>query len=295
MEVTTLKKVGDWQFPEVKNLLGRRELGKSTFIGKWGLPQQLRDEFKEYELNSGSLYIHAFGQKYPARIVDTLENLNLDFSASYLQDVLSDLLEEEKDFLFANYKKRERKRLPEGEKVYIDLYKELYYLKGIERPRHKYVIKIYRQQPESNESTKEFISSFNENEIESIFNHDMSNEKFEEWLKKVNGDGKVILKDGIKKIRVFQKKIIRELKLIYNRRCQICGCTTVKDYGVDTTEAHHIEHFSKTFNNSPKNIIILCPNHHRLMHRLDFRYERDKQQFVFNKTILKIQMDEHLK
>ncbi|WP_413299675.1 HNH endonuclease [Bacillus sp. 1P10SD] len=289
-----MKKVGDWTFPEIDNLLGRREITKSTFIGVWGLPKQLHNEFRQYELGGG-LYIDFLGKSYPARITDTLANLNLDFSASYLQDEIAELLKEEKEILFSNYIKRERKRLPKSEKVYIDLFKEPYKIEGVERPGYNYVLKIHRQQPESDKYTKDLIKGIDEEEIEKILNSNMSNEEFDKWLEDINSTAELRLKEGIKKIRLYQKKVIKDLKFIYKGCCQICGYSTLKEYRIDISEAHHIQHFSKTCDNSPQNIIILCPNHHRLLHRVDFNYHREEQQFTFGKTVLKIQFDKHLK
>lgn len=291
----THKMVGLWGFPEVENLLGRREVTKSTFEGRWGLPQQLRNEFKKYELGGG-LYIQAFGRNYEAKIFDTLENLNLDFSASSLTGELAYLLKEEKEFLYSDYKKRERKRLPEGKKVFIDLYKQPHYIGDESKPRwYDYVIQIYRQQPEKDESIKASLGGINEEELETIFNLNMSDEEIDTWLRRFDGNAEMRLKEGLQKIRVFQKKVISDLKQIYNGCCQICGYSTVKEYMADTSEAHHIEHFSKSCNNSPNNIIILCPNHHRLIHRLDFKYKKHEQRFISDEVVLEIKIDSHLK
>lgn len=46
--------------------------------------------------------------------------------------------------------------------------------------------------------------------------------------------------------------------------CVICGFNQIVDI-------HHID--SNKFNNSPKNLIGLCPNHHRMIHNLNFRSE----------------------
>ena len=38
-------------------------------------------------------------------------------------------------------------------------------------------------------------------------------------------------------------------------------------YGVNIVESHHIEPFVESLNNNPENQVIICPNHHRIIHR----------------------------
>ncbi|WP_186445913.1 HNH endonuclease [Paenibacillus cremeus] len=54
--------------------------------------------------------------------------------------------------------------------------------------------------------------------------------------------------------------------------CQICGFSGKEEYGESVIEAHHIEEFSLTQNNKPDNILILCPNHHRLVHKANGKF-----------------------
>lgn len=62
---------------------------------------------------------------------------------------------------------------------------------------------------------------------------------------------------GIQKSRLYNRKIPDGLKRLYGYRCQICGATATVMYGVDVSEAHHIDPFTKSMNNNPKNIVIL--------------------------------------
>lgn len=68
-------------------------------------------------------------------------------------------------------------------------------------------------------------------------------------------------------VRQFNTYIPNQLKKIYQHRCQICGATAEVMYGVDVSEAHHIQYFTQSFNNNANNIIILCPDHHRIVHK----------------------------
>lgn len=94
------------------------------------------------------------------------------------------------------------------------------------------------------------------------------------------------------KNRVFDTKIQKSLKKLYEFRCQICGATAMEAYGVDVSEAHHIEMFSLTANNDARNIMIVCPDHHRIIHKAKpifnaelkcFDYSNGKsEQLMFN-------------
>lgn len=76
-------------------------------------------------------------------------------------------------------------------------------------------------------------------------------------------------------VRKLNTSIPTQLKKLYQHRCQICGATAKVMYGVDVTEAHHIHYFTQSFNNNASNIIILCPDHHRIVHKghAVFNYE----------------------
>mgnify|MGYP002707584737 FL=1 len=85
------------------------------------------------------------------------------------------------------------------------------------------------------------------------------------------------------------------LKRIYAYRCQICGVNIGSDYGTNIAEAHHINYFSKSIDNSSDNIVILCPNHHSLIHKLNPQFDYQKLQYVYpNGKVDKLILDLHL-
>ena len=101
--------------------------------------------------------------------------------------------------------------------------------------------------------------------------------------------------EKFKKNRVYIRNVIIKLKMIYNGNCQICGCNYFEIYGVDITEAHHIDYFGKSLNNNINNIIILCPNHHALIHKTNPVYDREKNIFNFSSGIeLGLSLNYHL-
>lgn len=104
------------------------------------------------------------------------------------------------------------------------------------------------------ENDKKIITEFSESDYESIINSS-------------DPTARIQKKAAVSNVRIYDRKIPDGLKKLYRYRCQICGETATVMYGVDVSEAHHIDYFTKSMNNNPKNIIILCPDHHRIVHK----------------------------
>jgi 5-methylcytosine-specific restriction enzyme A len=97
------------------------------------------------------------------------------------------------------------------------------------------------------------------------------------------------------KIRRLNKHISDNLKAAYNHNCQICNENFSVKYGCNIAEAHHIEHFSKSMNNDASNIIILCPNHHRVVHKAKPIFDRRKLSLVYESGFVeKVTLNLHL-
>lgn len=105
----------------------------------------------------------------------------------------------------------------------------------------------------------------------------------------------ITIKVSESKVRVYNRKLIIGLKKLYGGKCQLCNSLPLEHKGVNICEAHHIEYFSKSMNNDSDNIIILCPNHHSLVHKLNAKYDKDKKEFVYcDGTKDKIKLNLHL-
>ena len=81
--------------------------------------------------------------------------------------------------------------------------------------------------------------------------------------------------EGVRKIRKLNKKIGDNLKQLYRYRCQICGQSIGEEYGAHVCEAHHIDYFTKSLNNSATNQMIVCPKH--CTYRHTYRMPRRKR------------------
>lgn len=93
----------------------------------------------------------------------------------------------------------------------------------------------------------------------------MSDKEFKKYILSLDSSASIELINKYVKVRKYNKKIIVDMKKKAEGKCQICGCGC--EHGVSIVEAHHIDLFSISQDNTPDNILIVCPNHHRLIHK----------------------------
>ena len=86
----------------------------------------------------------------------------------------------------------------------------------------------------------------------------------------------------IVKIRKLNRKIGENLKLLYGYRCQICGQVIGEKYGSHIAEAHHIDYFVNSLNNDANNQMIVCPNHHSIIHDANPVFDRRRMVYRFD-------------
>ena len=133
------------------------------------------------------------------------------------------------------------------------------------------------------ESDVEVVRDISEDELERIINAKDSSSKIEYRLSTTQS------------VRVYDRSIISGLKALYKGHCQLCGCLPLPSFYCDISEAHHIEYFSKTQNNDASNIIIVCPNHHRIIHKLNPVFNDEKLEYISpDGMILKIKLNCHI-
>lgn len=109
-----------------------------------------------------------------------------------------------------------------------------------------------------------------------------SEEEIELAKNRQDTSSKIINNQRLIKSRVFDNRIQNALKALYNFRCQICGERALETYGVDISEAHHINYFSLTANNDANNIMIVCPDHHRIIHKANPSFNKECKTFEFD-------------
>ena len=99
----------------------------------------------------------------------------------------------------------------------------------------------------------------------------------------------------IVKIRKLNRKIGENLKLLYGYRCQICGQVIGEKYGSHIAEAHHIDYFVNSLNNDANNQMIVCPNHHSVIHDANPVFDRRRMVYRFDNGVEEtIRINKHL-
>ncbi len=105
----------------------------------------------------------------------------------------------------------------------------------------------------------------------------------------------ILEKERIVKIRKLNKKIGENLKLLYGYRCQICGKLIGEEYGSHIVEAHHIDYFVTSLNNDASNQLIVCPNHHSIIHDTNPLFNRRRLLYVYKNGLeQKLVLNQHL-
>lgn len=97
-----------------------------------------------------------------------------------------------------------------------------------------------------------------------------------------NYDATVLKKEPIKILIPEHEEFHRDpllsesLKSVYDHRCQICGMNFQFKYDEPFAETHHIRPLSENGLDMGENIIVTCPNHHRIIHKTNPTFDRSK-------------------
>lgn len=65
------------------------------------------------------------------------------------------------------------------------------------------------------------------------------------------------------------QNLVEELQQIYAGKCQICQWNPIKFYGKRLCQGHHIQWLSRGGTDEIRNMVLVCPNHHAAIHKLD--------------------------
>lgn len=86
------------------------------------------------------------------------------------------------------------------------------------------------------------------------------------------------------------------LKELYGFKCQVCGFDFKPRYGVPYSETHHVIWMSRGGVDHSNNIIVVCPNHHRIIHNANPEFDRAELAFVYPNGLREsLQLKSHLK
>ncbi|MCR5833039.1 MAG: hypothetical protein K6G55_00075 [Selenomonadaceae bacterium] len=96
-----------------------------------------------------------------------------------------------------------------------------------------------------------------------------------------DSEAAIVEKYRLTKIRKLNRSIGNYLKKLYDFRCQLCGENIGEIYGAKIAECHHINYFVQSLNNDASNLLIVCPNHHRIIHAVNPTFDTDRKIYLF--------------
>lgn len=239
---------------------------------------------------SKNITLYLDGKSYKAKIV----NLNLSEKHNRKNDMLqiryspnSELsialkLYFNKSYKYIHEKRKLRDkgdrtmiRLPEDCKEYLAIYtteyEDTYLLETIVADEVDYF--------------RDYVKDKQERIIEEGFNYDV-----------VDEESSILEVEKLVKLRKLNKKISDNLKLLYNYRCQICGKSIGEKYSSQIAETHHIEYFIYSLNNDSNNQLVVCPNHHSIIHNVNPSFVRKNLSYIYpNGLQEKLVLNQHLR
>ena len=224
---------------------------------------------------SKNIRLYLDGKSYKAKITNVnfdpkhnrkKDTLQIRYSPnSELSNALRLYFIKSYQFFFEKRKNREPGdrtmiRLPDDYKEYLAIYttefEDTYLLETIVADDIYALKNIVQNQPE--------------HLLEASFNYDM-----------VDVNSTIFETERIVKIRKLNKKIGDNLKMLYNYRCQICGKSIGEKYDSHLGEAHHIDYFVHSLNNDSDNQLIICPNHHSIIHDVNPVFDRKRLIYLY--------------
>lgn len=279
---------------ESENYVYKKEIDWSTLMEGFTLPLDNQVIFlrnMENFLQRGqSKIIHFFmnGKTYDAKIVNmnnSVEKRKKDaYQIRYPRN--SELSQALQQYFFKSMsyikmiresrdpKDRSYIKLPDGLKEYLAIYTTEY--------EDTFLLEPIAQ--DDFQVMKKAIQGMRERTVENEIEYEMED--------KSSGIEKRL---QIVKIRKLNRKIGENLKLLCGYRCQICGQVIGEKYGSHIAEAHHIDYFVNSLNNDANNQMIVCPNHHSVIHDANPVFDRRRMVYRFdNGAEERIILNKHL-
>jgi 5-methylcytosine-specific restriction protein A len=123
----------------------------------------------------------------------------------------------------------------------------------------------------------------------------LSEEEFERFgdFARRDNSASIVTRPQLAKVRKLDRSIGEDLKALYNFRCQICGENFGKPYDQRVVEVHHIIQFVRSMNNDYDNLMVICPNHHTVIHKADPVFDRQSLTLSYpngHSEVLKLDM-----
>lgn len=196
------------------------------------------------------------------------------------EDLANFTTDEEREKLFAEYFKDKEK----GEAANDKFNRE-----QLGPARKRTLNKIFAEAEYEDDETKENLKEKIDN-----FDNTISNNEFQTTVKEIRKfqERKKLKDNHIKYEGRLSNKDIKAIKDVLGYVCMGCGLDPVKEYGVEMKgilEAHHKTPWAEIKENEvrtvePNDFYILCPNCHRMIHRLDSPDDLDGLKEVLNQN-----------
>jgi len=77
------------------------------------------------------------------------------------------------------------------------------------------------------------------------------------------------------------RQLVKDLHDRYAGRCQLCAFDSPVVYGTPSAEGHHIVYLSRGGEDILENLVLLCPNHHTVIHKTDATFDYSHLKFCF--------------
>lgn len=89
-------------------------------------------------------------------------------------------------------------------------------------------------------------------------------------------------RSALRNLYTRNQALVTKLKGIYQDRCQLCGFDPQLLYGVSACSAHHIMYLSRGGQDELQNMLLVCPNHHQIIHATNAAFDFKNMHYVFN-------------
>ena len=91
------------------------------------------------------------------------------------------------------------------------------------------------------------------------------------------------------------RRVATELRETYAGRCQVCEFDPRIRYAQEICHVHHVVWLSRGGDNDRSNLMVLCPNHHAIVHRDDAPFDYGSLAFSFaNGAVEALRLNLHL-
>jgi hypothetical protein len=91
------------------------------------------------------------------------------------------------------------------------------------------------------------------------------------------------------------RRVATDLRETYAGRCQVCEFDPRIRYAQEICHVHHVVWLSRGGDNDRSNLVVLCPNHHAIVHRDDAPFDYGSLAFSFaNGSVEALRLNLHL-